>query len=303
MLCNQAARFGVPVFFLLSGIGLGLSKRPLKLPGFWLRRFCRFGIPYVLWTLFYYLFDRQFRFSGLLTTEALRTVGRLILTGGAASHLWFLPVLLQLYLLYPGLKWLMQRSPHLTLFASFLLSAFCTLVIYASIPFPGWWRSRLWRLCPTWLFYFVLGIGFTEKRLEQVKRFAQRHSLSLVLAASGAAFLYTWDAQRRGNLDSIKPQLFLYSPLCFAAAISSWKWLERLPGLAALSDFAARHSLAICFSHVFFLRRLRRTSYFDQNAGTMLLMFVIVFALSLLTAVLPEWSSMLWKRKKTVLMR
>ena len=29
-----------------------------------------------------------------------------------------------------------------------------------------------------------------------------------------------------------------------------------------------------------------------------LLMFVIVFALSLLTAVLPEWSSMLWKRKK-----
>ena len=41
LLCNQAARFSVPVFFLLSGLGLGLSKREAGLPGFWLRRMRR----------------------------------------------------------------------------------------------------------------------------------------------------------------------------------------------------------------------------------------------------------------------
>ena len=55
LLCNQAVRFAVPLFFLLSGLSLGLSGKPVKLPGFWLRRLRRTALPYVLWTLFYLL--------------------------------------------------------------------------------------------------------------------------------------------------------------------------------------------------------------------------------------------------------
>ena len=96
MLCNQAARFGVPVFFLLSGIGLGLSKRPLKLPGFWLHRLRKTAIPYVLWSLFYFLVNNRRQLPAMGLLPALGTLGKMLLTGGAASHLWFLPVLLQL---------------------------------------------------------------------------------------------------------------------------------------------------------------------------------------------------------------
>ena len=157
LLCNQAARFSVPVFFLLSGLGLGLSKREAGLPGFWLRRFRRSVIPYVLWSAFYFLQSSHFRFSTLVSHGSLPVFGRLLLTGGAASHLWFLPVLLQLYLLYPALKWCMRAHPLPTLVLSFLISLYCTLVICVPLPFPPWWRSRMWRLFPVWLFYFTLG--------------------------------------------------------------------------------------------------------------------------------------------------
>lgn len=297
LLCNQAARFSVPVFFLLSGLGLGLSRREAGLPGFWLRRMRRSILPYVLWSAFYFLQSSHFRLSTLLAHGGLRAFGRLLLTGGAASHLWFLPVLLQLYLLYPALKWCMRACPLATLVLSFLMSLYCTLVIYVPLPFPPWWRVRLWRLFPVWLFYFTLGMGLTVERLERAAAFARKHAAVLCLLALAAALAYTADASRSVELDSIKPQLFLYGPLCFLALLASWKWVGGIRGIGAISAFLARHSMTLYFSHIFFLGLMRRIAFFQRNAGTMLLMGALVAALSALAALLPEgakrWSGRL----------
>ena len=299
LLCNQAARFSVPVFFLLSGLGLGLSKREAGLPGFWLRRFRRSVIPYVLWSAFYFLQSSHFRFSALVSHGSLPVFGRLLLSGGAASHLWFLPVLLQLYLLYPARKWCMRAHPLPTLVLSFLISLYCTLVICVPLPFPPWWRSRMWRLCPVWLFYFTMGMALTGERLERLTAFARKHAAALCLLAAAGALVYTADARSSGNLDSIKPQLFLYSPLCFLAILASWRWVERIRGVGAISAFLARHSMTLYFSHIFFLGLLRRIAFFQRNSGTMLLMGALVAVLSALTALLPEgakrWSGRLTK--------
>lgn len=288
LLCNQAARFSVPVFFLLSGLGLGLSRREAGLPGFWLRRIRRSVLPYVLWSAFYFLQSSRFRLSALLSHGGLRAFGRLLLTGGAASHLWFLPVLLQLYLLYPALKKCVRAHPLPTLVLSFLISLYCTLVIYVPLPFPPWWRPRLWRLFPVWLFYFTLGMALTGERLERISADARKHAAALCLLALAAALAYTADARRSGDLDSIKPQLFLYGPLCFLAILASWKWVGGIRGVGAISAFLARHSMTLYFSHIFFLGLLRRIAFFQRNAGTMLLMGLLVAALSALAALLPE---------------
>ena len=285
LLCNQAARFAVPVFFLLSGLGLGLSGQKPELPKFWLRRFRRAGLPYVLWSAFYFLQNNRFRLSSF-AGGGIRVLGRLLLTGGAASHLWFLPVILQLYLLYPALKRCMQARPVLTLLLSLLTSLYFTLVISIPLPFPAWWRARLWRLFPVWLFYFALGAALTEKRLEPITKFTRKHAPALCLLTAAAALAYTADAARSGDLESIKPQLFLYSPLCFLGILASWKWVSRIPSVRALSDFVARHSMTMYFSHIFFLGLLRELAFFRINAGTMLLMGVLVAALSALTALL-----------------
>ena len=296
LLCNQAARFSVPVFFLLSGLGLGLSKREAGLPGFWLLRIRRSVLPYVLWSVFYYLQSSRFRLSALLSGGGLRAFGRLLLTGGAASHLWFLPVLLQFYLLYPALKKGMRAHPLPTLLSSLLLSMCCTLVIYVPLPFPAKWWPGLWRSFPVWLFYFTLGMALTGERLERIAAAARKHAPGLCLLALAAALAYTADARRSGNLDSIKPQLFLYGPLCFLAILASWRWVEQLPGVGGLSGFIARHSMTLYFSHIFFLGLLRRIDFFQRNAGTMLLMGAMVAALSALAALLPEGAERWAKR-------
>lgn len=298
LLCNQVTRFSVPVFFLLSGLSLGLSKRPLKLPAFWLHRLRRVGIPYILWSLFYYLFEKHFSFDSVLSVRSLAAFGRLLLMGGAASHLWFLPVLLQLYFLYPGLKWLIDRHPVMTLPGLLLLSMFCTLVLSLPLPYTGWWRSRLWRLFPLWVFYFALGMTLTEKRIAQVKDLAKSHMPVFVMVMVAAAFVYSLDAKITGNLDSVKPQLFLYSPLCFVFLVSSWDQLERFSKLQSLSAFLARHSMSIYFSHIVFLRVLRQISFFNRNSLTMVLTFAVVMALSALISIIPELTKRLFSRIK-----
>jgi len=299
LLCNQVPRFNIPVFFLLSGLGLCLSRRPLKLPGFWLRRLWKVGVPYVLWTVFYFLAASDFDFSTLLAPGAFAALGRNCLTGGAAPHLWFIPVMLQFYLLYPGLKWLMDRAPLWTLLGAFLLTLFCTLLLYIPLPLTGWWRPYLWELFPTWLFFFVLGMAIDEKKLDRLRDFARKRALPLVLLAAAGALLYTWDALRSGNLDSIKPQQFIYGPLCFLGLLAAWKWLEGKRGAVVPSGYLSRHSMAIYFSHVFFIQRLRRTDFFNQNLLTMLLVFLIALCLSLVLAALPELWSRFRKRRKT----
>ncbi len=303
LLCNQATRFCVPVFFMLSGLGLCISKRLLKLPDFWLYRFRRIGLPYILWTCFYFLLDRNFDFKCLLSVSSLNDLGKLLVTGGAASHLWYIPVLLQLNLLFPALKCLLKRFPVLTLFSSFLLSMFCTLILYIPFPITGWWRPYLWRLFPTWVFYFSLGIILPEKPAEHIRAFIQHRRYVLVFVAVILALIYSWDAGRSGNLDSIKPQLFIYSPLCFLLLEASWAGFERVPALGLLSSFIARHSMTIYFSHIYFLRLLRKISFFNQNLLTMLLTFTVVMVLSALTAVLADASKYVVKRWKTKFLR
>ena len=102
------------------------------------------------------------------------------------------------------------------------------------------------------------------------------------------ALIYTWDSKRSGNLDSIKPQLFLYSPLCFLMLETYWLWLKRFSVLVSLSVFVSRYSMTIYFSHIFFLRLLRKIDFFNQNSLTMLLTFLVVVASSTFIGFIPE---------------
>lgn len=299
LLCNQIVRFAVPVFFLLSGLGLGLSKRPMKLPGFWLHRLRKTVIPYALWSLFYFFMENRNALPAMGLLPALRTFGRMLLTGGAASHLWFLPVLLQLYLLYPGLKWLMERFPVWTLILSFLVTLLSTLTIYVPLPFHGWAAARLWRLFPTWLFYFVLGMAVTGERLEKLRSFVCKHALPLCILTALLALVYAWDARRSGNLDSIKPQLFLYAPLCFLALLASWKRCGQSRALTRFSAYTARHSMTVYFAHIYFLTVLRRFPFMNRNILTMLLTAAAVLVLSLIAALLPELYTRFCGKRKT----
>ena len=289
--CNQAARFGVPMFFLLSGLSLGLSSRSVTLPEFWLRRLRRVGLPYLGWTLFYFL---TAHWHSLGTAPALRTLqllGRDLLLGGAASHLWFIPPLLELYLLYPLLRRLYGRTPRLTLAAGFLLSLGCTLIVVIPLPLKGWLRPHLWRLFPTWLFYFLLGMALSSEGLDKLKAFCEKHAPPLLVLGPAGAFLYSLDSFTGGRPDSVKLQLFLYTPLVLASLLAAWKLLRR-PSAEKAVSFAAKHGMTVYFNHVFLLNLLRRVSLLQRNALGMLGLFaadaLLSFALAAALDALPR---------------
>ena len=297
--CNQAARFGVPMFFLLSGLSLGLSPRRVTLPDFWLRRLRRVGLPYLGWTLFYFLVALWHGQGAGSVPGVLRLLGRDLLLGGAASHLWFIPPLLELYLLYPLLRFLYERAPRLTLCAGFLISLVCTLIVDIPLPLGGWWRPHLWRMFPTWLFYFLLGMALAPERLDALEAFCERHAPLFLALGSAGAFLYCLEGALRGRPDSVKPLLFLYTPLVLAALLALWKRLRRLSPAERAVSFAAKHGLTVYFVHVFLLELLRRFALFQRSALGMLGLFAADALLSFaLAAALDAVPRLLPARKK-----
>ncbi len=67
---NQAARFAVPLFVLLSGASLGLGKAQ-PAGQFYRRRVVKLGIPYVCWTMVYTLWAHQSLAPGALVRRFL----------------------------------------------------------------------------------------------------------------------------------------------------------------------------------------------------------------------------------------
>ena len=189
--------------------------------------------------------------------------------------------LLQLYLLYPLLRRLMDRRPALTLGAGLLLTLSATLVILSPLRLRGWWGPHLWRMFPTWLFYFLLGMALTRERLERLSDFCGKRALPILLLGLAAAWVYAWDALRSGNLDSIKPQLLLYTPLSLAFLLALWTFFRRIPRAEKTVGLLAETSLTVYFSHVLFLRLLRRVPLLTANFPGMLGLFLLTALLSL----------------------
>ena len=101
---NSLARFGVPCFVLLSGFFLSLNARNERPLPFY-RRTVRFLlVPYVVYSAGYVVFAHR-QFTGIIEVWLWA-----MLTGTAFYHLWFIPVIVQLYLLHPFLRTWYRRT-------------------------------------------------------------------------------------------------------------------------------------------------------------------------------------------------
>jgi len=153
-------QFAIPTFLFVSGyfIAIATGKNRTTIP--WnivINRIKFLAVPYLLWF---------FIFSGLLVMEGTRFtfLGYLksIVTGNLLGPYYFVPLLIQYYLLSPFIVPLAKKNWKLLLVVAVLIQLFTQILLYFEIfqinsPFSQFHVLPLW-FFPTRLLWFVLGI-------------------------------------------------------------------------------------------------------------------------------------------------
>lgn len=110
---NNIFRFTIPIFLFTSGLLLKpfiwTKKNILK---FYNDKFIRIGIPYIFITSLLWLI-------GYTKDESLIS---LLITGNAAVPLYFVPLLVQMYLLYPILDFIRTKNAYFLVIISLFIS-------------------------------------------------------------------------------------------------------------------------------------------------------------------------------------
>ncbi len=162
---NQFFRFGSPVFMMISGMVIFYNYRSrdaLDTGRFYKKKIRNIFIPYLIWNLVYY-----YHKLGLdLSAEGLRMLFTDILWGKGYSHLYFIFLIFQFYILVPWfLSFLpkeMEERPYrligLSFLFQFLIISYSRYFLPAiSEGFIGFYRRIYWKTVLAWQYYFILG--------------------------------------------------------------------------------------------------------------------------------------------------
>jgi len=128
--------FATPSFAFLTGALIWAPRRPVttwsEYKTFLSRRATVVLYPYLFWTAFYILYGRytptELRPQMPLGSYIVDVI-RLLALGRASFHLYFIPVVLEFYLIAPLVSRAFARRPWLTGLALWAIGAFTTLVV------------------------------------------------------------------------------------------------------------------------------------------------------------------------------
>jgi peptidoglycan/LPS O-acetylase OafA/YrhL len=271
---SQASRH---IFFFVSALTLTYQayQRPRWSPWrFWGRRGTGVVIPYAIWTLLYVAVsfaglqgDAISGTSGSLLQIA-RNAGMQLISG--SGPLYYVFVLMQFYLLFPVLLWLLNRTrrwPAVILVASLGIQVWVSFALHYQHWSPQvWYDINSTREVTSYVFYLVAGMVIGA-HLPAVRAWVWRHRWAML--AAGALALVAVEAWyvltvRSGGAptstaDPFEPEAI---PLYAAAILLLWLagawwahrsrngWPSRL--VRATSD----NSMGVYLSHIMFLDAL-----------------------------------------------
>ncbi|WP_420643169.1 acyltransferase [Candidatus Leptofilum sp.] len=180
--------FGVPVFLMVSGyfIAFAAGRKDARIKWPILRaRVVGLLIPYLVWSII--IFAGQAIFYNRVYPTPWEYIRRL-LVGGATGSYYYIPLLIQLYLLSPILVPLAKKRWKGLLVSTAVLMLFVETLRYLQLFGLGEpLVPNLIRLTPLWffprrLFWFALGIVFGF-HIGDFKPFFVRHKNKLVVGA------------------------------------------------------------------------------------------------------------------------
>ncbi len=266
-LIEQVIIFAIPVFLFVSGyfITFATGKDPAPKWSWIFTRLKFLVIPYLLWSILMVLMNvilgQNYHLMELFTV---------FLTGKAVAAFYFIPLLVQLYLLSPLLTRAVRKNPLLVLSLSYLLMLLIRFGQYANLL--GWdyaGKDLVNLLLPSWffpgnLFWMILGIsiGFYYKNIViQITKWRWVFlALALILIPVGiwewesllAASGQNWVASRETFIDNIYSIMLILSFIGFnMKTLSHQKWLNDL----------GSKSFGIYLAHTLFLTITAKVIY------------------------------------------
>ncbi len=270
---NQVFGFAVPLFLFLSGLLAGASSKVVSLGDYYRSRLWRIGLPYALASLASF-----FLLNHYATWQALPDVGakfswlwQHVLFYGVEPTLYFIPLILQLYLLQPALKalprWLNRLVPALSPSHCVLLSTGLLLALHVTLGllcYRGTLNYYVWGRPNAlfWVFYFFAGLHFRS-----LASLLSRRSVAISggLALLAAAVTMAWNGLQladptlmglnfeRNRLDFayVRPEMLIYD-LAMVAGLAAGIALGWAPR-AGLVAYLGRYTLEIYLWHILVL--------------------------------------------------
>ena len=102
---DSVTRVSVPLFFMITGY-LFLS-RPLSLKAYFNKRVSRIAIPWLAWSIIYFIYKSLRSDTPLTISEGFLA----FVNGDIYFHLWFIYTLVGLYLFIPVISWFLETDP------------------------------------------------------------------------------------------------------------------------------------------------------------------------------------------------
>ncbi len=259
---DQVFRFCVPVFVAVSGFALARKYwDEINLIEYLQKRVWRILPLYFLWCGISIYFNE----SGYPLWEK-------ILLGRADYHLYFVPMIIQLYLLFPILLFLVKKLAWPTLFVSLIWQVY----LFNSYSSTYLSDQQQYVLFSSWIFYFILGMIMVKHK----SRFG------LILLGSGLIWTLQNTFSQIGKVDPIVVTRFTKLPILLYATgwILAGEYFKKLKVFA----FLGQHSYLIYLAHVLVLKL-----YWGQISNW----FVVVLGIgvSLLLASPPKLWAKAWK--------
>ena len=194
---------GAHLFFILSGFGLGLSKR-VNASTFYKKRFIKILIPYYIVIITIYVINLIFPFYKDITLYTLfghlffyKMFDESIMTS-LGYHFWFLSTIIQFYMVFPLLVLMRDKMSSLGFIATTLLISvsYWITVTYFDLADERIYNSFFLQF----LWEFSVGMLLAKLYKEKNKRIWVQPNLLLMFVAIGGILLMALMALKGGRV-------------------------------------------------------------------------------------------------------
>lgn len=276
LLTDQLLRFCVPLFIAISGFILTKSflNRPQNYFEFVKRRLAKVLPLYLLWLVIIYVSVHLVPgWSGFSNSFP---IWQNVFLGRMEYHLYFVPLIFQLYLLFPIFFFLTKKHGNTVLIVSLAIQLLA-LHLDANLNLTD---LQQYTIFTSWIFYFCLGI-FLSLHESQA-----RNRVTIVLAAIAMIFgliISILDSRNSllggGNVINTtfftRLPIFFYASSCVIFSMSTRDFLSRLPiQIFSILKTLGQQSYLIYLCHTLIIRIIFEV-WFNRLTNIYSLFFVI----------------------------